>query len=342
MTEKKPRGKVDTSEETTALVAPTEEETLQRFTEERTKVQKEFDALQTQLAALDIEINVRLGGGTLEGLFEKFGENGAINPERSYRHGFENPVLTALKRVGWDTGYYGRLLAVAPALLLKWVRADGTPVMAQNADPWSMPILNQDGTWTPGEWREVEGTIVTCENGLHATNIKHLDNWRDNYEDPNHPMVLCQVEVEGPILQASGKYVARRMRLVRILNTPPNEAALRQQFLNENFEELKTGMVGLDQTDTLALTSNPSGWDEYRKKRIDELMAEDHDLQADSYRDPLHKRSNNQKRDALRAYRQRLDLMEFDVVDALARVRDISRDEAQQVFEDYVLQHLGL
>ena len=34
---------------------------------------------------------------------------------------------------------------------------------------WSLPTQGEDGAWTPGEWHDVEGEIVVCNNGLHLT-----------------------------------------------------------------------------------------------------------------------------------------------------------------------------
>jgi hypothetical protein len=34
---------------------------------------------------------------------------------------------------------------------------------------WSVPAINDDGSWTPGEWHEVAGEVVACRNGLHLT-----------------------------------------------------------------------------------------------------------------------------------------------------------------------------
>ena len=54
-------------------------------------------------------------------------------------------------------------------------------ILAEGGEPnnggtgaWSLPTQNEDGTWTPGEWREVEGKLVPCENALHATTQEHL------------------------------------------------------------------------------------------------------------------------------------------------------------------------
>ena len=32
---------------------------------------------------------------------------------------------------------------------------------------YSMPTLNDDGTWEPGAWHSANGDIVLCRNGLH-------------------------------------------------------------------------------------------------------------------------------------------------------------------------------
>jgi hypothetical protein len=34
---------------------------------------------------------------------------------------------------------------------------------------WSLPTQNEDGSWTPGEWMRVDGTLIICQNALHLT-----------------------------------------------------------------------------------------------------------------------------------------------------------------------------
>ncbi len=34
---------------------------------------------------------------------------------------------------------------------------------------WSLPTLNDDGTYTPGEWMRVDGQLVLCDRAIHLT-----------------------------------------------------------------------------------------------------------------------------------------------------------------------------
>ena len=43
---------------------------------------------------------------------------------------------------------------------------------------WSLPVKNDDGSWTPGEWMpEIEEPLVECENGYHLATLDQLPRW---------------------------------------------------------------------------------------------------------------------------------------------------------------------
>ena len=80
---------------------------------------------------------------------------------------------------------------------------------------WSLPSKNDDGSWTPGDWHEVEGEVVLCHNGLHVT-PEPLDWWLDG-------CVVYRVEAEGIVgdptdkredPQGRRKVAAKRVRLL--------------------------------------------------------------------------------------------------------------------------------
>ena len=81
-------------------------------------------------------------------------------------------------------------------------------------------VLNEDmscchggtGTWKLGEWKEVKGMLVMCENGLHLCNgEEQLLNWLYT--------VICTAEYEGERLDGDNKICVRRARVIRKLDT---------------------------------------------------------------------------------------------------------------------------
>lgn len=76
---------------------------------------------------------------------------------------------------------------------------------------WSLPTKGTDGSWTPGEWHEVDGPVVLCRSGLHLT------------DSPQHWWIdgatAYEVEAEGvvgdPNRTPDRKVAARRVRLLR-------------------------------------------------------------------------------------------------------------------------------
>jgi hypothetical protein len=92
----------------------------------------------------------------------------------------------------------------------------------------SYKITNTDGTtrwgfqWplpegeAPGEWVEVEGPLVPCENGLHLLRRKDICRWLDLYSPP---VALWEAEHEGEVVEDDKKFVTRRARLLRRVGT---------------------------------------------------------------------------------------------------------------------------
>ena len=90
--------------------------------------------------------------------------------------------------------------------LYKVTNPDGAPCNG-GSGAWSLPTLNADGTWTPGEWREVDGPLDPCRRGLHLATRKTLLDWIGP--------AIWAAEVEGETIDAGDKVVARKVRLVR-------------------------------------------------------------------------------------------------------------------------------
>ncbi len=77
---------------------------------------------------------------------------------------------------------------------------------------WSLPVKQDDGTWTPGEWMpEIVGTIVLCENGYHLCRPQDLIYWI-NQE-------IYEAECGDEIIEDDNKVVVRKCRLLRKVET---------------------------------------------------------------------------------------------------------------------------
>lgn len=72
---------------------------------------------------------------------------------------------------------------------------------------WPLPARNTDGSWTPGEWVEVEGKVEACVNGLHACRDRQVLEWLGP--------ALFELEYDGEPVDAGNKVVGRKARLVR-------------------------------------------------------------------------------------------------------------------------------
>jgi hypothetical protein len=70
-----------------------------------------------------------------------------------------------------------------------------------------LPTRNTDGSWTPGEWVEVEGEVKACVNGLHACRDKQVLEWLGP--------ALFELEYDGEPVDAGDKVVGRKARLLR-------------------------------------------------------------------------------------------------------------------------------
>lgn len=88
-------------------------------------------------------------------------------------------------------------------------KASGADGSASHGDTgsWSLPTLNPDGSWTPGEWRAVGGRLVPWFNGFHLTPEEHLLDWLGP--------AIWEAEVHGRVAHRENQVVARQARLVR-------------------------------------------------------------------------------------------------------------------------------
>ena len=73
---------------------------------------------------------------------------------------------------------------------------------------WSLPVQNEDGTWTPGEWMpDVSGNLVLCSNGYHLTDAEHLLGWLN--------ATIYEAEPSAEMIEGDDKVVCRSVRLLK-------------------------------------------------------------------------------------------------------------------------------
>lgn len=84
---------------------------------------------------------------------------------------------------------------------------------------WPMPA----GPGKPGEWRELAGELEACRNGLHLTDAAHLLGWLPS----GGAYVISRAEIDGELVDAGEKYVARRVRLHVLAGGDPVAKATR-------------------------------------------------------------------------------------------------------------------
>ena len=95
---------------------------------------------------------------------------------------------------------------LAEPVFYKATGADGSACHGGTGS-WSPPTLNPDGSWTPGEWRAVQGRLVSTLNGFHLTTEGTLLDWLGP--------AIWEAEVHGRIARRDGFVIAREVRLVR-------------------------------------------------------------------------------------------------------------------------------
>ena len=83
---------------------------------------------------------------------------------------------------------------MTPNTLVKWLDVD------------RMPAHGGSGQWPePGEWREVDGDLAPCVNGLHVCTLAQSMNWLT--------AECWLVEIDGDRIEEPDKLVVRRARL---------------------------------------------------------------------------------------------------------------------------------
>ena len=105
----------------------------------------------------------------------------------------------------------------------KVLNPDGTT--PQGYGRWPMPVKNDDGTWTPGDWvsvkRPVKRALTTddlCTHRvLHVVRADQLLDWLGP--------VIAEVETDGEVVEGPDKCGTRRARLVCIVETWTEQSA---------------------------------------------------------------------------------------------------------------------
>lgn len=115
----------------------------------------------------------------------------------------EYPLLTIIKIMINEPIYYKVLVAGASP--------------QEKGFKWSLPVKQADGSWTPGEWHEVDGQLGLCHNGFHLTAIPHY--WHDQYFNKQNEDLLevwvAEWDKEMVVDSEGTKVCVRKARLVR-------------------------------------------------------------------------------------------------------------------------------
>ncbi len=73
---------------------------------------------------------------------------------------------------------------------------------------WSLPVQNEDGSWTPGAWMpEVEGKLELCRRGYHLAREQDLLKWLN--------ASIYEAEPSAEMIEGEDKVVCRSVRLLR-------------------------------------------------------------------------------------------------------------------------------
>ena len=89
----------------------------------------------------------------------------------------------------------------------KYLNENGKPYHG-GVGRWSLPVQNDDGTWTPGDWMPpVEGEITPCQNGYHLCEPSDLLDWL--------APALYVAEGRGDSVRDTNKTAFRESRLLR-------------------------------------------------------------------------------------------------------------------------------
>ena len=81
---------------------------------------------------------------------------------------------------------------------------------------WSLPVKNDDGTWTPGEWtKEIHNGLIPCGRGYHLADETQLVYWlgKDIYEAEGGTTMMLSTDNGDP------KWVTNKARLLRKVET---------------------------------------------------------------------------------------------------------------------------
>lgn len=176
-----------------------------------------------------------------------FGEGGYYHcdSDRYWLTGRKKRIHTYLEKQGFSLQSGERLYKVPPVALFKVTSRTGAPLHG-GSGKWPLPKLNEDGTWTPGEWREIRSKAVTCQSGLHFSDAQHIKTWASGsnssyYLGTPYEEAVWLVEVEGWVMRSGDdrKWVARKARLVRQVPHPAS-AAEASKLISQAVKNLTT------------------------------------------------------------------------------------------------------
>ena len=111
---------------------------------------------------------------------------------------------------------YALVLCMKTTTALKALTISGrSPIHGDTQ--WDLPTQGADGSWTPGAWQSVKGTIEYRANGLHVCGCDQVAYWRAlcSRVRPRVRTRVWIVECEGQTAIGAHGFAARRVRLVR-------------------------------------------------------------------------------------------------------------------------------
>lgn len=241
----------------------------------------------------DIEASIaRLTPVTIDELFEQFAdEDGVIRFENNkqspdsfsyYYQNWSTPVTEGMRKLGYEINpQIHEIYRTPPTTLYKFTREGGVPSHGGTGN-WSVPVRNDDGTWRPGDWREVTESVVICSKGLHLSDARQMEQWWS--------AEMYVAEVEGLVLKGEGKYVVRKARLIRRVTA---NFSARSSAREIHYARIKAaldgqpemfGLLPKDYQDTLATLGSFAEQTDWCAKQAKLLLADNYELQAKQIR----------------------------------------------------------
>ena len=89
----------------------------------------------------------------------------------------------------------------------------GSTTSPVHAHEWDLPTQQADGSWAPGKWSAVKGTIEYRKRGLHVAMPDQIAYWQGHLKGKR--MIVWVCEYDGNTSIGMHGFAARRVRLLR-------------------------------------------------------------------------------------------------------------------------------